>query len=165
MFYKSILVRWCWDDLGVGRGDLSDEQWADLARVLPRPLGPGRAGPASQAADRRDPVAGADGCAVAGCPGVLWPVADGLWAVPPLAAGRHLGPGGDPAAGRGGRGGPDPLAGERGLHGLPGAPARGRRPPGWRCAAGTAGRDAHRAGRSRAGPLTRRVLHQGASGL
>lgn len=47
----------------------------------------------------------------------------GLRPVPPLAAGRRLGPDRHPAPGGGGREGPDHLGCERRLDGLPGSPA------------------------------------------
>jgi hypothetical protein len=40
--------------------------------------------------DRRDPLADTDGRAMAGRAGPLWALADRLWAVPALAARRHL---------------------------------------------------------------------------
>jgi len=78
------------------------------------------------AVDRWDPVAGADGCPVAGCASGVWAVADGVWAVPPLAAGRHLAAGAGRAAGLRGCGWADHLGCVRGLHDRPGAPARSR---------------------------------------
>src|SRR5438876_11801261 len=42
------------------------------------------------AVDRRDPVAGPGGLAMAGRAAAVWPVADGVWPVPALAAGWDL---------------------------------------------------------------------------
>src|SRR5215813_1843057 len=56
------------------------------------------------AADRRDPVAGSGGLAVAGRAGALWALADRVWPVPALAARRDLGADSDRVAGPGGRG-------------------------------------------------------------
>src|SRR6266511_3910281 len=56
------------------------------------------------AAHRRDPLADPGGRAVAGRSRAVWPVADRLWPVPPLATRRHLGKGPIRATGRGGRG-------------------------------------------------------------
>src|SRR6266498_1556488 len=78
------------------------------------------------AAHRRDPLADPGGRAVAGRSRAVWPVADRLWPVPPLATRRHLGKGPIRATGRGGRGRAGHLGCQRGLHRRPGAPARGR---------------------------------------
>lgn len=87
-------------------------------------------------------------------------MADGLWPVPALAAGWHLGTGADRAAGPRGCGRADHLGCQRGFHGGTGTPARGRgpekgalqaEPPG-----GTADEpDDHGLGRSRGGFTTK----------
>jgi transposase len=112
------------------------------------------------AAHRRYSVAGPGGCAVAGCAAGVRTVADGVRAVPALAAGRDLAqdPGG--FAGAGGRGRADHLGCQRGFDGGAGAPARGRgaekgdlqaEPPG-----GTVTEPAgHALGRSRGGLTTK----------
>jgi len=81
---------------------------------------------AKTAADRRDPVAGPHRRAVAGRPAPVRPLAVGIRAVPPLAAGRHLAADRDRVAGPGRCGRADHLGRVRGLDGGAGAPARGR---------------------------------------
>ena len=78
------------------------------------------------AAHRRDPVAGPGRCALAGRAARLRAVADGVWPVPALAARWDLAADPDRPAGPGGCGRADHLGRVRGLHGRPGAPARGR---------------------------------------
>jgi transposase len=63
---------------------------------------------------------------VAGCAAGLWALADGLRAVPPLAAGRNLGEDSGGAAGPRRCGRADHLGRVRGLHRRPGPSARGR---------------------------------------
>ena len=110
-----------------GRADLTDAQWAVLEPLLPTRQEAGTSAEVDEtAAHRRDPVAGAGRRAVAGRAGMLRAVADGLWAVPPLAARRHLAADPDRVAGPRRRGRADHLGRQRGLHDRPGAPARGR---------------------------------------
>jgi hypothetical protein len=86
-----------WDE-----GDLSNEQWARLAPLLPKGKKPGLATELEQTpAHRRDPLADPDRGAMAGHPRSLRAVADRLWLVPALAARRHLAAHPDRAASRG----------------------------------------------------------------
>ena len=80
------------------------------------------------AAHRRDQVAGAGRCALAGRPGLLRLLAGGVCAVPAVAAGRGMGADRHRPANPGGRGRTDHLGRQRGLNDRPGAPARRRRP-------------------------------------
>ncbi|MFJ5078400.1 transposase [Streptomyces sp. NPDC088553] len=110
----------------MGRGDLSDGQWAVLEPLLP-------------VAMRGRPAVGwrrlIDGIRWRVRTGAPWrdlpseygPVADRLWALPPLAAGWHVASAADPAAGPGGWGRADHVGGQHRLHDLPGSPARRRR--------------------------------------
>jgi Transposase DDE domain len=105
-------------------------------------------------------MAGPGRCAMACRAGGVRAVADGLWPVPALAAGWHLGTGADRAAGPRGCGRPNLLGCQRGFHGGTGTPARGRcaekgdlqaEPPG-----GIADEpDDHGLGRSRGGFTTK----------
>ena len=97
---------------------------------------------------------------MAGCAGAVRAVGVGVRPVPPLAAGRDVGPDRDRAAGAGGCGGGDHLGCQRGLHGRAGASACGRgaekgdlqaEPPG---GTGTEPAD-HGLGRSRGGLTTK----------
>jgi transposase len=93
-----------WDDLRVGRGDLSDAQWAALALVLPQP-----------SRLSRPPMWGKrqliDGIRWRVRTGARWrdvPSQYGTWQtvygfIPPLAARRDLGADHHQAAGCGGR--------------------------------------------------------------
>lgn len=73
------------------RLDLTDEHWARLEPLLPVPHEVGSAvGVDETAAHRRDQVAGADRCALAGRPGLLRLLAGGVCAVPAVAAGRSM---------------------------------------------------------------------------
>lgn len=78
-------------------------------------------------------------------------VADGLWALPSLAARWCLVCGVDRVAGSGGRRRADHLGGERGLHDLPRRSARGRCPARRPDIEGAAGRPPGRTRRSRLG--------------
>jgi hypothetical protein len=62
---------------------------------------------------------------VAGCSGLLWAVADGVWLVSALATQRDMEEDPGRTASSCGRGGVDRLGCECGFHGLSGAPARG----------------------------------------
>lgn len=99
----------------------------ELSVVAGRGVGQAVGVPA--AVDRRDSLAGTDGCPVAGSAGGIWSVADGLRTLSPLAARWCLRSGADRAAGPGGRGRADHLGGQRRLDDLPGPSARGRCPP------------------------------------
>ena len=82
------------------------------------------------AAHRRDQVAGAGRCALAGRPGLLRLLAGGVCAVPAVAAGPAAWANrSSPPCNPGGRGRTDHLGRQRGLNDRPGAPARRRRPP------------------------------------
>lgn len=103
--------------------------------------------------------------AVAGCADPVRAVADGLWPVSPLAAGRDLGADPVRVAGPGRRGRAGRVGRQCGFHHRPGAPARGRgaqkgdlqkEPPG---GAGVAEPADHALGRSRGGWTTK--LHLG----
>lgn len=72
-------------------------------------------------------MAGAGGRAVAGPAAGVWALADGVWAVQALAAGRNLETDPDRVAGPRGRGGVDLLGRERRFDDLSGASARGWR--------------------------------------
>ena len=117
------------------------------------------------AAHRWDPVADPDGDAVAGRPGLLWSVADGLRAVPTVAASWGVGLDPGIVAGLRRRGGPHPVAGERGFDHRASPPARRRRPPRRAAAARAArwGRPGTR--RPRFGSFPRRVDHQDTPGV
>lgn len=88
-------------------------------------------------------------------------VADGIQPLPPLAAGRSMGPDADRTPGPGGRGRADHLGSQRRFHDLPGPPTLGRCPARRAESEGATGRDPHRAhpthalGRSRGGLTTK----------
>jgi hypothetical protein len=73
---------------------------------------------------RRHPVADPCRDTMAGRAGPLWPVADGVRPVPPVATQRNLAHNPGPAPGFGRRGRPDHLGRVGGLHHRPGPPAR-----------------------------------------
>src|SRR6266545_744759 len=104
---------WCWSQRQFSWLVMAWQQWFVIARDFRR-------------RHARGSIGGTDGHAVAGRSRAVWPVADRLWPVPPLATRRHLGKGPIRATGRGGRGRAGHLGCQRGLHRRPGAPARGR---------------------------------------
>jgi transposase len=117
------------------RGHLSGEQAGGPdgravggagAAAAPRPEARPAADMDKTAAHRRDPVAGPDRLAVAGCAAGLRALADGVRVVPTLAARWDLAADPHVVAGPGGRGRADHLGRVRGFHDRAGAPARGR---------------------------------------
>lgn len=91
--------------------------------------------------DRRDSVAGPCRCAVAGHAGRVRVLADGVWVVPPPAAGWDLGVGGGQVAGQSRRRGSDHLGCLGGFGDRPRSPARR-----WGAERGSAGRTTRRGG-------------------
>ena len=71
----------------MGRGDLTNEQWARLEPLLPKGKKAGRPPRWSKRQlIKRDPLAHQDGGTVAGRTRTLRPMADGVWAISALAA-------------------------------------------------------------------------------
>jgi transposase len=109
----------------MGRGDLTNEQWARLEPLLPKGK---KVRPAAQVeqtpAHQRDPLADPHRGAVARCADPLRALADGVWAVSPLATRRHLAPTPHRPPGPSRRQGLDHLGCQRGFHSGQGASAR-----------------------------------------
>ncbi|WP_413754888.1 transposase [Streptomyces sp. MMBL 11-3] len=130
----------------MGRGDLTDGQWAVLEPLLLKGTRAGR----SPVWSRRRLI---DGIRFRVRTGVPWrdvaveyaPWGRGLRPVPPMAAQRHLAPDTHLAAVPGRRGRCGHMGPERRLHGLPCPWACGRGPQAARPAGGTTGRHLHRA--------------------
>ncbi|MFK3735195.1 IS5 family transposase [Streptomyces sp. NPDC088090] len=149
----------------MGRGDLTDGQWAVLEPLLPKGSKAGR----PPVWPRRQLI---DGIRFRIRTGVPWrdvPVEYGPWGrIYDLfrrwqrnGTWRQILTRLQSLAGAEGR---DHVGPERRLHGLPRPSARGRSPQAGRPAEGTAGRRVHRAGRSRAGTVARRVHDQAPPG-
>jgi transposase len=114
----------------MGRGDLTNQQWARLEPLLPTGKKAGRPPTWS----KRQLINGIrwrtrTGAPVAGHPRPLRALADGGGAGSALAARRHLAADPHRPAGPGRRQGADHLAGQRGCHGGQGAAACRRGPP------------------------------------
>src|SRR5512133_2862178 len=108
----------------MGRGDLTNEQWARLEPLLPRGKKAGRPPTWS----KRQLINGIrwrtrTGAPWRDTPGPLRALADGVRTVSALATRRHLAADPHRPAGPGGCQGADHLAGQRGLHGDQGASA------------------------------------------
>lgn len=116
------------------------------------------------AVDRRHPVPGAYRHPLAGPARRVRSVGAGVRPVPPLAAGRHLAADLHCAADPSRCQPPDHLGHQRGLHGVPGAPARRWGAEKWELQKGADRRRPGGAGRPRARPLARRADHQAAPG-
>ena len=153
--------------LAARRHDLDNDEWSVLEHLLPRGK---KAGRPPKWAKRQlidgIPLADPNWRAMAGRPAGVRPVAVGVRAVPPLAAGRHLEAAAHSAAGPGRRGRARDLGRLRRLGHRAGAPARGRGQEERRRAEGAARRGRRpRAGRSRPGPVPRRPDQQVPPGL